>query len=404
MNETAALLVDHVLPVVPIRQWVVSFPFSLRFWLARRPDLLSVCLAIIQRVISRSYQRRAKHQGFSGDLKTGAVTFIQRFGSSLNLNPHLHILAVDGVFEISEADAVFRPAPSVTDPEVIRCVQAIAIRCLKALERKGIMFARQHDFDESPEPLPLYDQLQVASVQGRSLLDRHGQRTQRRGSLLFLKDIPWSTFGRLCASAQGFSLHAQTQVPAKKRDRLEKLCRYLARPAVANERLSFSADGNHVHLRLKKPFRDGTTALSFTPMELMEKLAALVPPPRVHLVRYSGILAPHDRHRALVVPKPPDNPSPTRGPNSAHDENESETSKRRRFSWAKLLARVFTIDVETCTSCGGTLRIIAAITERSVIQKILNHLHLPAKPPAPAPARPPPQVYFEFDQRLERNH
>ena len=104
------------------------------------------------------------------------------------------------------------------------------------------------------------------------------------GVLPFLKDLPFSTFGRLCASEQGTSIHAATAVATHDRKKLEKLLRYLARPALANSRLSFCTDKQHVLLEFKKPFRDGSTHLKLTPLELIERLAALVPPPRAHLV------------------------------------------------------------------------------------------------------------------------
>src|SRR5439155_13630050 len=88
------------------------------------------------------------------------------------------------------------------------------------------------------------------------------------------------------------------------RDKIERLCRYIARPAVAVERLSLSSSGQLIYT-LKKPFDDGTTAISMSALELMERLAALVPRPKIHLTRFSGVFAPHYKYRALVVPKPP---------------------------------------------------------------------------------------------------
>ena len=97
------------------------------------------------------------------------------------------------------------------------------------------------------------------------------------------------------------NLHANVCVPANDRRRLERLCRYVARPPIASERLEQLSDGRLLY-RLKHPWRDGTTHMVFTPMELMEKLAALVPAPRVNLVRYHGVLAPRSAWRDSVVP------------------------------------------------------------------------------------------------------
>ena len=91
------------------------------------------------------------------------------------------------------------------------------------------------------------------------------------------------------------------------REKIEKLCRYIARPAVALERLHLGANGQVIYT-LKKPYDDGTTAISMSPMELMERLASLVPRPKVHLTRFAGVFAPHYKYRAMVVPKPPQQP------------------------------------------------------------------------------------------------
>jgi hypothetical protein len=104
-----------------------------------------------------------------------------------------------------------------------------------------------------------------------------------------------------CANVSGFSLHANVGIPAKARHQLENLCRYVARPAVATERLSLLPDGR-VSYRLRHKWHDGTTHVLFEPLELVEKLAALVPPPRFNLVRYSGIFAPAALWRSQVVP------------------------------------------------------------------------------------------------------
>ena len=89
----------------------------------------------------------------------------------------------------------------------------------------------------------------------------------------------------LCAEAHGFSLHAGVRCSAHQRKRLERLCRYITRPAIANERLKRDGAGNVV-LQLKSPWRDGTTHIRMSPLEFMQRLAALVPRPRLHLIRF----------------------------------------------------------------------------------------------------------------------
>ena len=114
--------------------------------------------------------------------------------------------------------------------------------------------------------------------------------------------------GERCASVGGVSVHANVAVPARDRRRLERLCRYGARPPVATERLSRLEDGRLLY-RLKHRWRDGATHVVFTPQGLVEKLAALVPPKHFHIVRYHGVLGPCASERDRIVPAPTD-PSP----------------------------------------------------------------------------------------------
>jgi hypothetical protein len=163
------------------------------------------------------------------------------------------------------------------------------------------------------------------------------------------------------------------------RKRLERLCRYITRPAIANERLERDGAGNVV-LELKSPWRDGTTHIVMSPLEFMRRLAALVPRPRLHLIRFHGVLAPNARLRAVVVPGP--------AQDTSVPSDEHAHGAQARMGWARLLKRVFDIDLEHCPRCGGEFRIIAAIEEPAVIVKILTHLGLPARAPPRSPARP----------------
>ena len=115
-------------------------------------------------------------------------------------------------------------------------------------------------------------------------------------------------------------------------------------------------------------------------MEFMQRLAALVPRPRLHLIRFHGVLAPNAKLRSQVVPVPP--PQKTAG----EGDCEHAHSKPLRMTWARLLKRVFDIDIEQC-QCGGKLKLIAVIEQPDVIEKILTHLGLAAQPPPIAPTR-----------------
>ena len=107
MTESAALLVDEVLPHQPMRQWVLSFPYQLRFLFASRPELMGKVLGIVYRVISGALLKKAGLTRKNG--MTGAVTLIQRFGSALNLNVHFHMLFIDGAYSRNQyGNIVFR--------------------------------------------------------------------------------------------------------------------------------------------------------------------------------------------------------------------------------------------------------------------------------------------------------
>jgi len=109
----------------------------------------------------------------------------------------------------------------------------------------------------------------------------------------------------LCADIDGFSLHAAVQVDAHDLKRLEQLCRYITRPALSDERVHLNAAGQ-VELKLKTPWRDGTTHLVMSPLEFMQRLAAPVPRPRLHLIRFHGALSPNAKLQALLVPQGPE--------------------------------------------------------------------------------------------------
>ena len=165
------------------------------------------------------------------------------------------------------------------------------------------------------------------------------------------------------------------------RNKLEHLCRHITRPAIANERLKLNRAGDVV-LQLKSPYRDGTTHIVMAPLEFMQRLAALVPRPRLNLIRFHGVLAPNAKLRAEITPG-----GPIAVNDTADDVDPLPHSPSARMSWARLLKRVFDIDIEHCPHCGGTMKIIAAIEDPSVIAKILAHLGLPTRAPPRAPAR-----------------
>jgi hypothetical protein len=137
MAETAAHLVDQVIPRVPVRQWVLSFPIPLRILFAVHPELLSPVLQIIHRLIASFLIKQAGLKRRAAD--TGAVTLIQRFGSAANLNIHLHCLVLDGVYRTTEGEPVFQEVRAPTIGELQGLLVKIITRILKLLTRQGYL-------------------------------------------------------------------------------------------------------------------------------------------------------------------------------------------------------------------------------------------------------------------------
>ncbi|MEE9395870.1 MAG: transposase [Methylococcales bacterium] len=250
MVETAAHLVDHVFPQVPVRQWVLSFPKRLRYFLARDVDVLNRVLRIflnsVQKALHSCCPDAPEHA------RLGAVTFVHRFGSALNGNIHFHCCIIDGVFSTKD-DAVQFDKAALTS-EVITGVQAqVRERILRLFKRRELL---------SPEVVEAMRE--------------------------------WGHAG-------GFSLNADVTVPAWDRAGLERLFRYCARLIFASERLQWSEKNQRLIYRLPKPRPNGQKLLTLTPLEFLDKLALLIPLPRKHRHRYYGVLAPNAPLRQAVI-------------------------------------------------------------------------------------------------------
>jgi len=227
MSQTAAHLVDHVIPQVPVRQWVLSLPIPLRVLLAAQPELVTPVLQVVQRVVARHLLDGAQLEADEG--QGGAVTLIQRFGSAANLNIHLHCLVLDGVYRCDAHGAPsFIEASAPTDDELHALLQTVIIRLMKMLTRRGALvedmgqtYLAEPDADgeESRTLRPL----QAAAITYRIAFGpRAGQKV-----LTLRGAMPREDWVRqpLCADIDGFSLHAAVRVEAHDRKRLEQLCR-----------------------------------------------------------------------------------------------------------------------------------------------------------------------------------
>ena len=257
--------------------------------------------------------------------------------------------------------ARYRPLPTFhavrapTSEQLQDVLTRFIKRLMRLLTRLGYLVEEQGmTYLADPDPDNTLGPLQAAACTYRIAFGpRAGQKVL---SLFTAAPAPVApATAHRCVDAQGFSLHAERRLAINQRHKLEQLCRYITRPAIANERLAVNPAGQVV-LRLKTPYRDGTTQIVMDPLEFMQRLAALVPRPRLHLIRFHGVLAPHAKLRSAIVPSASTEPTTT----TPDPVEKSPSSASAHISWARLLKRVFDMDLEHCPNCGGALSIIDA--------------------------------------------
>jgi hypothetical protein len=416
----------------------------LRYRLAYDSSLVRDVLQIFVRTIFAFTRRKAGIPASNRKARCGAVAFIQRFSDALNLDPHFHVLVLDGIYLIDGKDELFfRHVSPPSDQEVARVAERIHRSVTRLMEKRGLgPQADPGEADNLQRDEPLLAELYSASVSGRVATGpRAGMSIARVGDEVDPEDGALPS-GPCCAAVAGFSVHAGVRVPARDRLRLERLARYAGRPPLSTERLSRLADGRLLY-RLERRWRDGTTHVIYEPLELMERLAALVHPPRFNIIRFYGIFAPTARLRPRVIPQAeastlprhlgcpssvePDVPNfgtheglgvaytdlgdkvkiANMGRDGAGEKSKApaadpgKTKKNRgcqsrNYPWARLMERVFELDVLACPRCGGRMRILAAIDSPDAIQKILTCLGLPTRNPPIAPAASDPYTAFAW--------
>lgn len=318
MVETAVHLTDHVLPKVPFRQWVLSVPKRVRYLFRHDLETVGAVLRIFMRALETTL--RQKSPGAPPRSRFGAVAFVHHFGSSLNHHIHFHCIVTDGVFsEGPDGDAHFHEATLLEAADIERVSEKTRQRALGWLARHGHL---------DPEA--------AAMMRG------------------------WPHSG-------GFSVDASVRLPDWDRGGLERLARYCARPPFSADRLD-RWDGETWVYRLKRPRPSGETSVVLTPVELLSRLAALIPPPRRHSQRYYGVLSSHATLREQVIA--------SAGPSGATALRLQEAARQMDIAprssevfphifphtWAMLLARIYDALPLLCPRCGGAMRIIAFIT------------------------------------------
>ena len=400
MAQTAAHLVDHVIPPVPVRQWVISVPKRLRGMLADRPRavaaLTKIFLDEIERtLITASGVTATTDMPRAARPRLGGISFLHRFGSALNHHVHLHACVTDGDFMQPAAEAgcdappAFLPARPITQADLAALTERVRRRVIRWFRRAGLI-----------------DAAAAADM------------------------LAWEN--------SGFSVDASVRITLIDRDvpsyfqSLEHLLRYCARPPFALERLSVirGPDGRIARIRYalprhkaanwvgpgrgRKSTRPGANGVvELTPFEFLDRLADLVPPPRKHRHRYHGVFAPNHKLRPAVTSLAIGNVGKrqeaatgghggdghaTEGCCDANPSHKPRSHDTSRIVWAKLLARVGEEFPLECPNCGGDIRLIAFITQPGPIRKILTHLGEPLEPSPVSPARGPPTDWGQLVQ------
>jgi hypothetical protein len=391
MAQTAAHLVDHVLPPVPVRQWVISVPKRLRGVLGDRPKAVAAVTRIFLHEIETLLAAQ-QATPTSTRPRLGAVTFLHRFGSGLNRHAHLHAAVPDGVFlpgpHGPDGPPAFLPARPLTAADLAALTERVRRRLIGWFKRQGF-------------------------------LDAHAAADM----------LAWEN--------SGFSIDASVRITLLDHDvpsyfqSLEHLLRYCARPPFALERLSVirGADGRIARIRYvmprhkaanwvgpgrkRKSTRPGANGVvELLPFEFLDRLADLIPQPRRHRHRYHGVFAPNHPLRPAVtalavgrgLARVPQEQVPVPGCRARVTGTDccaagaSPSHDTSRIAWAKLMARVGEEFPLQCPACGGDIRLISFITEPGPIRKILTHLGEPLEPPPISPARGPPTDWGELVQ------
>ena len=246
MTDSAALLVDTVLPPQPMRQWVLSVPYPLRLLFASQPLVMGAALRIVNRTIESYLIKKVGYTRTTA--RTGAVTLIQRFGSSLNLNVHFHMIFLDGFFVDDEGDKngqSFKPVTPHQVSEIVELAHKISVRLARYLERSGLI---EGDAESQYLADDALNAGEMNDYQGYSVNYRISVGPQKGKKVFSLQTLPAMQegveSGTLLGNVAGFSLHAGVSAKADERDKLERLCGYIARPPVSIKRLSLTVQGN----------------------------------------------------------------------------------------------------------------------------------------------------------------
>ena len=380
----------EVWPNARARQFVLTFPHQIRRWLLGSPELFSEVIRAVVGEISRFYVTYS-HQTFGkrGHYlpTTGAVTFVQLFGSSLAANPHLHMMFLDGVYASSGGGPRFYEQPEFTTETVMTILEMIYQRLMRLFAKKGYV-------DTSGEASVLED---IDSDVPMPFRPRSPKAYRRKGRLLAnpLYQHPdpdsMSVQGWCNVRYRWFSLHAAVTIDGMDRAGLRQLFHYGARSSVNLSLLGYvepdDPDRSDVELRLKRKWNDGTESLILSQRDFVERLAGIIPPPWFNLTRFHGVFAPNHAWREFVVPGPKTKRTCPAfdEPNDADPPPTSKPSTGRApgeywLPWSELLRRTVGVDPEVCT-CGARMIVDDAITDGEKITETLARLGIQSTGP-----------------------
>ena len=396
-----------------------------------------------------AWQRHRGRVAGIEDGQTGAITFVQKFGGALNANCHFHSITPDGLYVLTSAgDLCFVPLEPPSGEDVAR----LGRRVFRRLTKIATRYLAQRE-DEHTDP----DDERATLLHALSVALRPPVRPQRAlplGGPEQSEHLPLQQ--ELCTAAGGFSLHVARTVEPNDREGLEGLCRYGLRAPFSARRLSVLPNGK-VRYELARPWPtpSGVTELIMEPLQLLKRLAVLLPAPYQNLTRYHGIFANRSRFRPLV-PLPPEatangsqdddtdtsahrcapnkldetqpgqqidlplgevgaglNSSDGSAATDRHPADESGAMdvamsdppavRPRRLPWASLLMRSLGVSGLECPRCQSQMVLLALITAPRVVAKILVHLRIPSTPPPLAPARQATEPLM-FGDELEQTN
>ena len=341
-----------MIPRVPVRHWVLGVPAS---WRARLADDPRQCRSLAANFVDAVLAITRLHCDelpAADEVRGGAASVVHRFGARLDVNVHVHVLALDGVYiRDHETDVPrFIPAAPPTDGDMHRIADQLFARFSAKLHSRKVADARGRPLSAA----------QLAKSMAISHENAAGPTAAKLDPRQLARALEPSTPARSTrrfpaghsVDTRGVHVHSSPQVDGRSRRDVLDLCRYLQRSPIDWGRLDRSTGHRYIY-RLPRPFHDGTVAIEFSPEELVDTLQRLVTPRQAGRVRFHGVLAPRAAERWF--PRPSQLALPWQagalGPRSAPDR---PTAATQRDKPALHRAQPSPADL-TCTDCGTTM-------------------------------------------------